>query len=220
MATASPDNIQLHIDANGTTTLATAGKYCDRNINVDVAVPASGIMPTGSVNITENGTHDVTNYASAVVNVTTAQPTKFTNLYSVNNVTVKSNLGSQSRNTAVYMETYNYGNVLKIPYPHVANEPIVLRMRGIGTVRDRFQCVVTNASDLVVTWGQLNAASVLTYDEHGDACLTLSSPFLQTAWEYMYIVFQYNGVNSGVTEAKTGPIITINEPISNGGYAG
>ena len=30
---------QIHISQNGITTLATAGKYCDRNIAVNVAVP-------------------------------------------------------------------------------------------------------------------------------------------------------------------------------------
>ena len=66
-------NTQISIKTNGTTTLATAGKYCDRNIDVNVAVPASGITPTGSISITANGTHDVTNYASAVVNVPTPE---------------------------------------------------------------------------------------------------------------------------------------------------
>lgn len=31
---------QINIDKNGTTTLATAGKYCDRNIDVNVNVPS------------------------------------------------------------------------------------------------------------------------------------------------------------------------------------
>jgi hypothetical protein len=213
-------NTQIDIVTNGTTTLATAGKYCDRNIDVNVAVPASGITPTGSINITSNGTHNVANYASAVVNVPTAQPTQFTNLYSANNVTVNSNLGSQTNGAAVVMENYNYGNVLKIKHSHAANAPVVLRLRGLGTVRDRFQCVITNASDLVVSWAQLSATNALTYDEHGDACLTLSSVLLTKAWEHLYFVFQYPGINSGVTAGKTGPIVTINEPIGNGGHAG
>ena len=213
-------NTQVNVSKNGTTTLITAGKYCDKNIDVKVAVPASNVV-AGTITITENGTHDVTNYASAKVNVAGGQASQFTNLYNVNNVIVQTNLtSSQTKNTAVAMETYNYGNVLKIPYSHAAGDSVVLRLRGIGTVRDRFQCVITDASDLVVTWGQLSNANTLTYDEYGDACLTLSSPYSTNAWEYLYFVFQYPGVNSKVTEAKTGPIITINEPIGNGGYVG
>lgn len=34
----------------------------------------AGITPTGTINISENGTHDVTNYASANVNVSTPTP--------------------------------------------------------------------------------------------------------------------------------------------------
>jgi hypothetical protein len=61
-------NIKKDIITNGTTTLATAGKYCDRNIEINVNVPV-GTTPTGTKSITTNGTHDVTNYASANVNV-------------------------------------------------------------------------------------------------------------------------------------------------------
>jgi hypothetical protein len=71
-------NIQIDIKSNGTTTLATAGKICDRNIDVNVAVPASGIIPTGTKAITENGTHDVTNFASAAVNVPSSAKTLYT----------------------------------------------------------------------------------------------------------------------------------------------
>ena len=35
-------NIQINITKNSTTTLATAGKYCDRNIDVNVAVEGGG----------------------------------------------------------------------------------------------------------------------------------------------------------------------------------
>lgn len=60
---------QINVTANGQRTLATAGKYCDRNIVINTAVPNSGITPSGTKNITTNGTHDVTAYASANVNV-------------------------------------------------------------------------------------------------------------------------------------------------------
>ena len=33
-------NHQINITKNGTTTLATAGKYCDRNVDVNVSVPS------------------------------------------------------------------------------------------------------------------------------------------------------------------------------------
>ena len=62
-------NTQINIAGNGTTTLATAGKFCDRNIDVNVSVPSSGITPTGTKTITSNGSHDVTNFSTAQVNV-------------------------------------------------------------------------------------------------------------------------------------------------------
>lgn len=40
---------QISITENGTTTLATAGKYCDRNIDVNVSVPSSGTENENSI---------------------------------------------------------------------------------------------------------------------------------------------------------------------------
>lgn len=44
------DNMQIAIAENGTKTLATAGKYCDRNIDINVNVP---VKPTQFVNVLE-----------------------------------------------------------------------------------------------------------------------------------------------------------------------
>ena len=68
-------NIDINIKENGTTTLATAGKYCDRNIDVNVdvpnVIPEGYIKPSGSISITANGTYDVADKAEAVVDVPT-----------------------------------------------------------------------------------------------------------------------------------------------------
>lgn len=51
----------------------------------------SGTSPSGSISITENGTHDVTNYASAVVNVSVSETISV-----VRNITIDSTLGNGS----------------------------------------------------------------------------------------------------------------------------
>ena len=213
-------NTQISIKTNGTTTLATAGKYCDRNIDVNVAVPASGITPSGSKTITENGTHDVTQYASAVVNVQTAQPTQFTNLYDVANVTVKTKADVSS--TAVTYTTDNQCNYIKVPYHHVAGEPVVMRIRGIGTVRDRYSAGTLKSDGSTVVKNYSLASSSTSYftmgfDEHGDAMITFKSNLVSLEWYYFLFNFQYVGTNTNAT-AVAGPIITINEPIGNGGH--
>lgn len=244
-------NTQINITANGTKTLATAGKYCDRNIDVNVAVPASGITPTGnktittngthdvtnyanavvnvpvpsgyikpsgSITITENGTHDVTNYASAVVSISGDQPTQFTNLYDPANVVVKT--ASNCSSGTVSFSSDNYVNYVVIPYHHKANAEVSIRVRGISLpVRDRQNFTVFAADgETPLSWGQFSNAITISVDEYGDTVFTFKSGgYKSYEWYYLHLNFQYHGVNSGAT-AKTGPIITINEPIGNGGH--
>ena len=246
-------NHQINITENGTKTLATAGKYCDRNIdvNVNVPIPSGYIKPSGSKSITANGTHDVTQYASAVVNVpvpsgyikpsgsktitengthdvtqyasavvdVAGKPTQFTNLYDPANVMVKKTINASS--SGITYADDSYCNVIKVPYHHVKNEAVVMRIRGIGTVRDRAACGLLAADgETRVNHYQFSSTTyfALSYDEHGDATITFKGNTLTTEWDYFVFVFQYTSINSGVTEAKTGPIITINEPIGNGGH--
>ena len=59
------------MEASGTKTLNTQGKYCEGNISVQYTRP-SGTTPTGTISITTNGTKDVASYASANVSVSAA----------------------------------------------------------------------------------------------------------------------------------------------------
>lgn len=218
-------NTQIGITENGTTTLATAGKYCDRNIdvNVNVPVPSGYIKPAGSKTITENGTHDVTQYASAVVNVAGGQATQFTNLFNLDNVTHGTRIDANTSIGMQYVEDIQC-NCIKIPFHHVPNEPVVMRFRGIGTIRDRNNSV-TLAKDgetKVNHYTFINTSTTqfeMSYDEHGDAMVTFKGILLTAEWYYFVFNFQYFGVIKNAT-AMQGPIITINEPIGNGGYTG
>ena len=214
-------NHQINISANGTKTLATAGKYCDRNIevNVNVPVPSGYIKPSGSKTITENGTHDVTQYASAVVDVA-GKPTQFTNLYDPSNVVLKTRSDCSSGTVSFVSDSST--NYVVIPFHHIANDPVDIRVRGLSVpVRDRNNFTVFGADGTtVVSWGQLASSISREYDEYGDMVMTLTpgAAYTRNEWYYIHLNFQYQGVNSGASTALTGPIITINEPIGNGGH--
>lgn len=182
-------NTQINITDNGTTTLATSGKYCDRNIDVNVDV--------------------------------SGKPTQFTNLYDPANVTLKK-VFSYSSSSGASITTDNYVNYIIIPYHHKANDPVALRVRGISMpVRDRQGFAMYEADgETAVTWGQIATATTRTMDEYGDMVLTFgkTSTFVTKEWDYLHLNFQYIGVNSSAPTAYDGAIITINEPIGNGGF--
>lgn len=148
-------------------------------------------------------------------------PTQFTNLYDPANVTVCNVLSGSSSGATITED--NYCNVVKIPFHHKKGEPVVLRMRGIGTVRDRYGCVcfAADGTTRVQHYNFVNSGSfVLSYDEYGDVMITFAGGIITSyEWYWFGFNFQYPSVNKGAT-AMTGPIITINEPIGNGGYAG
>ena len=195
MATVIPEgNILINITENGTTTLATVGKYCDRNIdvNVDVPIPDGYIIPSGTKTITSNGTHDITNYAKADVNIPEAKPTQFTNLYDPANVVLKT-VSNCSASAGATFTMDNYVNYVVIPYHHKIGESIVLRVRGISIpVRDRQGFTVFKADGTTpVTWGQLSSAVTLSHDEYGDAVFTFNhSASINNEWYYLHLNFQ------------------------------
>ena len=216
-------NIQVNITKNGTTTLATAGKYCDRNVdvNVNVPIPSGYIKPSGSKSITENGTHDVTQYASAVVNVPTAKPTQFTNVLAyADSLEINkrfSNNGGVNTNqpNSIIAVTIDLN---KLPNPKIlqynTNE---FRFRGCAHPDGAF----AQSSDGVTYTSKGFNTYCTELDEYGDMVFTRG-----------YISERYVRFNIGMATYPTssnpalpadfdpvaaGCIVTFNEPIGNGG---
>ena len=182
-------NTQISIAENGTTTLATAGKYCDRNIDVNVDVAG--------------------------------KPTQFTNLYDPANVTIDYRMNCSVSDGITYTADTET-NYIKVPYYHAAGEAFSIRMRGISTVRSRLDFVVLESDgETRVNHAQFSSySSNVSYDDYGDAVITFSGgTFVTSEWHYIMFNFQYP-FHSSASGTFTGPIITINEPIGNGGYVG
>ncbi len=67
-----PVLVDASFTANGS--YSPADYDADGFDQITIAVPSSGIVPTGTLTISSNGTYDVTNYASAAVSISAPAP--------------------------------------------------------------------------------------------------------------------------------------------------
>jgi hypothetical protein len=205
-------NTQITITENGTKTLKTAGKYCDRDIdvNVNVASGSGGITPTGTIEITENGTHDVANYATAVVDVPSSTPTQFTNVLTHESTELLFNqtYSGTARNGAICVI------VDLVSLGITTAQTVEFRMRGLTI--DLGNPSIKGSADKT-TWSSRKSTSNPAIDDHGDFLIAVSA----NPAAYPYLLFPFRNSDSEVTiDNYAGAILTINEPIGNGGYVG
>ena len=127
------------MDASGTKTLETSGKYCEGDITVAYTKPSSGITPSGSISITTNGIHDVTNYASANVNV----PSQSVNAY-VAEVTVATHTAANVALCTLPDEVYAHKDETNFAVMLLCTDPTSL------SNGDDFMVMATNNGTLAV----------------------------------------------------------------------
>ena len=178
-------NHQINISTNGTTTLATAGKYCDRNIDVNVDVASE------------------------------AAPTAFTNVLKHESTTISLNkyAGSASETAsngciAVYLDLVALGF-----NTHPAE--LTFRWRGMDMLRNFTSIYVSTDK---TSWSGIITMSSNTLDEHGDHSLYKKINY-PTSNRYLKMSFVVKEDAISCTQDDVNKcILTINEPIGNGGY--
>lgn len=79
-----PVLVDASFTANGS--YSPADYDADGFDQITIAVPSSGIVPTGTLTISSNGTYDVTNYASAAVSISAPEPSYTWQTLSGNNL--------------------------------------------------------------------------------------------------------------------------------------
>ena len=171
------------------------------------AIPQDYIIPSGDVNITKNGTYNVSEKAQAIVNIDSGEtPSAFTDLARATTTVIKDNyrinstgnIGSSSGNTVISFKNPKVGKECK------------LICRGAFVLNGNTNLAAGTSSSAAGTLISSNFNTDSRLNEQGDFYVTIPAN-KSLAW----IHFSFGGLTS-----LRFPIITIDEYIGNGGFVG
>ena len=179
-------NTQIDITQSGTTTLATAGKYCDRNIDVNVNIP-SAEQPTAFTNVLK--------HPSTVVSL------------NVEATQTDSSESEVNGGIVVYIDLVSLGFTT-----HPAD--LTFRWRGMDFAGSGAVYISTDKVRWVASFSLFGA----TWDEHGDRNFDRQINY-PTSNRYLRVNLRVKANAQVITQEDVDHcILTINEPIGNGGY--
>lgn len=196
-------NHQIIIQENGTTTLATVKKYCDRNIDIVVNVPSSG-EPTQFTNILDLDTTIVKNGYRVISTGYTATAEGVAVVFPITAGTHR--LRARGKYTFGFLDYSAY----------MSNS-----VGGSGFFTNTYQ---SNATPTESTFSGTNIGNhgnfeergfIVGIDEYGDTFIDVpvtQDCYLGITLKDLSVSFSYG--------TFIDPIITIDEPIGNGGYVG
>lgn len=204
------------ITPTGTVNITTNGTHDVTNYaSANVNIPASGITPTGTLEITTNGIHDVTEYANVNVNVEGSMPTQFTNLLTDSRVTIDLNKACNGNSLATRNGAFTITINLQDFGLAIDKQKPTFRWRGLNTDTSYSSLLVSQDG---TTWTAHKNILTHDVDSYGDNSITTGSNY-HSSWIYIRFTLRRSG--SAITSSSlSGSILTINEPIGNGGYVG
>ena len=175
-------NTQINITVNGKKTLKTAGKYCDRDIDIVTNVQGSGATPTQFTNVITHASTEL----------------RFNQTHDG---------ATRNGELCVVVDLVALGITTQ--------RKMEFRFRGL--VIDLGYMNIKKSTDKI-SWSNLKSLDKPNIDSYGDCVVTISS-LNPTTIPYLLFMFR-NSTTEVTADNYAGAILTINEPIGNGGYVG